>query len=149
MTETMTNLVSYSVTDAAIATAKAVAITLSADTPKGYEEVRLALADLRGYRVSIEKRRVELKADALDYGRRVDAEAKRLTGLIVEIEEPLSQKKHDVDYEKSRLRAEAEAEKQRILEAKIRAEREAEEARLRVEREAEEARLAEERARLD
>lgn len=149
LAEQTMQVVRYDVNEAAIAATKARCATLSADTPKGYEEVRLALADLRGTRVAIEKRRVELKADALAFGRLVDSEAKRFTALLMEIEKPLSQKKHDVDYEKARLKAEAEAAKQRELEAKIRAEREAEEARLRAIREAEEARLAEERARLE
>lgn len=147
--EQTTQVVTYNISEAAITATKNRCAVLSADTPKGYEEVRLALADLRSTRVAIEKRRVELKADALAYGRLVDSEAKRFTALLLEIEEPLSQKKHDVDYEKAHLKAEAEAAKQRAIEAKIRAEREAEEARLRVIREAEEARLTEERARLE
>lgn len=146
---TVAPLVKYDINEAALALMKARCADLSADTSKGYEEVRLALAELRNTRVAIEKRRVELKADALAFGRLVDSEAKRYTTMLIEIEEPLSQKKHDVDYEKARLKAEVEAKKQAELEAKIRAEREAEEARLLAVREAEEARLATERAQLD
>lgn len=142
-------VVSYDVTDAVIAQTRARCAELSADTPAGYEAVRIAVADLRGTRTAIERRRVELKTDALAYGRRVDGEAKRFTKLLLEIEEPLSQKKHDVDYEKSRLRLEAESAKQAALEAKIRAAREAEEARLADIRAVEEQRLTEERARLE
>jgi len=148
-TANVANLIAYDVNEAAIQRAREAYLGLSADTPQGYEEVRLALADLRGHRVGIEKRRVALKADALDYGRRVDAEAKRLTALIIEIEEPLSQKKHDVDYEKARVRAEAETARQEALAAKIRAEREVEEAKLRAARNAEEVRLAAERKVLE
>ena len=152
LAEQTTQVVRYDVSEAAIAATKARCAELSADTPKGYEEVRLALADLRGTRVAIEKRRVELKAGALAFGRLVDVEAKRFTALLMEIEEPLSQKKHDVDYEKARVKAEAEAAKQRELEAKIRAEHEAEEARLAEERarlEAERQELAEARRQAD
>lgn len=152
-------LVAYDITEASIATTKAACASLSASTPKGYEEVRVAIANIRETRVAIEKRRVELKADALEYGRRVDAEAKRLTGMLLAIEEPLKAMKADVDYERSRLRAEKEAAEKRAVEERVRAERAAEEARLKAEREAEEerlrvlrvaeeARLAEERARL-
>ena len=147
--EQTTQVVRYDVSEAAIATMKARCVSLSASTPKGYEEVRLAIADLRTTRVGIEKRRVELKADALAYGRLVDSEAKRYTALLLEIEEPLSQQKAAVDDAKARVKAEAEAARQRELEAKIRSERDAEEARLRTIREAEEARLSEERASLE
>ena len=146
---TVAPLVKYDVTEAAIAVTKARCADLSADTPKGYEEVRLALAEIRGTRVAIEKRRVELKADALAFGRLVDSEAKRYTALLLEIEEPLSQKKHDVDYEKARVKAAAEEARQAEIAAKIRAEREAEEAKLRAAREADEARLATERKALE
>jgi DNA repair exonuclease SbcCD ATPase subunit len=146
---TVAPLVKYDVNEAALALTKERCATLSADTPKGYEEVRLALADLRNARVGVEKRRVELKADALAFGRLVDSEAKRYTALLIEIEEPLSQKKHDVDYEKARVKAEAEAVKIRALEAEIAANRARQEAELKAVRDAEEARLAVERAALD
>ncbi len=144
-----TVVVKYDISEAQIAAARAKCELMACDTPKGYEEVRVAIADLRDTRVKIEKRRVELKADALAYGRLVDSEAKRYTTMLFEIEEPLKAKKQVVDDEKDRVRREAEVARQRELEAKVRSEREAEEARLRAEREAEEARLAEERARLD
>lgn len=134
-------LVTYDVNEAAIAAIAEKCAPLTADTRQGYEEVRLAIAHIRSTRVSIEKRRVELKADALAYGRLVDSEAKRFTDLLTAIEEPLRQKKDDVDYEKSRLKAEKEAAERKVIEDRIRAEREAEEARLKAERDAEEARL--------
>lgn len=157
--ETIAPLVTYNVTEAAIAAIAEKCAPLSADTSQGYEEVRLAIANIRETRVAIEKRRVELKADALAYGRLVDSEAKRFTDLLVAIEEPLKQKKADVDYEKSRVKAEKEAAERKVVEdriraeqaaedARLKAERDAEEARLRTLREAEEAKLADERARL-
>ena len=142
-------LVSYGVSPVEIAETKARYAALSADTPAGYEEVRLAIAHVRDARVSIEKRRVELKADALAFGRLVDSEAKRITELFLEIEEPLKAKKKVVDDEKERIRAEAAAEKQRALEAEIAAKRAIQEAQERAEREAEAKRMAEERAALE
>lgn len=118
---------------------------LTADTPQGYELVRLAIGDLRNARVAIEKRRKELKADSLEYGRKVDAVAKHLTEKIEAIEQPLKAAKATVDDEKARIKAEQEAAAQRVIEEKMRAEREAEEARLKADREA----LATERAALD
>lgn len=142
-------LVTYDVTEATIAAIAKKCAPLSAETSHGYEEVRLAIADIRETRVAIEKRRVELKTDALAYGRLVDSEAKRFTVMLLAIEEPLKLKKEEVDYEKSRLKAEKDAAERKLVEDRIRLERDAEEARLTVLREAEEARIAADRTRLD
>lgn len=142
-------LVTYGVSPIEIAETKARYAALSAETPAGYEEVRLAIAHVRDARVSIEKRRVELKADALAFGRLVDSEAKRITELFLEIEEPLKAKKAAVDDEKARIKAEAAAEKQRAIEAEIAAKRAVQEAEERAAREAEVKRLAEERTALE
>lgn len=153
-------LVDYRIQDAAIAEMRERLSGLSADTRDGYEQVRQGIGEIRTLRVAVEKRRVELKADALEYGRRVDAEAKRITAMLVEIEEPLKLEKKRIDDERERKVREAEeAERRRVEaelaaqraaeEARLKAGREAEEARLRVEREAEEERLKAERARID
>lgn len=149
MSKEMSRMITYSVSLAEINEVKARYAALSCDTPAGYEETRLAIAHVRDTRVAIEKRRVELKADALAFGRQVDATAKSLTELLLEIEEPLKLKKKAVDDEKERIKAEAAAEKQRILEAEIAAKRAIQEAQERAEREAEAQRLAEERAALE
>jgi DNA repair exonuclease SbcCD ATPase subunit len=142
-------VVKYEVTEAQIEALRETCSALSADTPKGYKEVRQAIGNLRDTRVAIEKRRVELKADALAYGRKVDSEAKRFTDLLASIEDPLKSKKQAVDDEKARVKAEAEAAKLAALEAEIVANRERQEAEARAKREAEEAKLAEERAALE
>lgn len=147
--ESTTQAVVYSVTDAMIAAAREACEGLSADTPQGYEAVRLAIGNLRDKRVAVEKRRVELKADALAYGRKVDSEAKRLTTLLEAIEDPLTAKKKAVDDEKARVKAEAEAAKLAALEAEIRANTERIEAERKAARDAEEARIAIERAALE
>lgn len=141
-------LVKYSVSDEAIAELREEYSGLSVATKEGYEAVRLGIGKLRTYRSEIEKRRVELKADALEWGRKVDSEAKRLTGLLLAIEEPLKAKKQIVDDEKDRIKREKELAEKRAIEEKIKAEREAEEARLKAIREAEEAKIREEQARL-
>ena len=104
-----TSLVTYSITEAEIAKTREACAGLTCDTPSGYEAVRVAIGNLRSTRTAIEKRRVELKADALAYGRLVDTEAKRFTGLILEIEEPLKAKKQVVDDEATRVQREKEA----------------------------------------
>ena len=47
--------------------------------PGGYEACRLAIADCRETRGAVEAKRKELKAGALEYGRKVDAAAKVFT----------------------------------------------------------------------
>ncbi len=139
----------YSVTEAAIAATREKYAALTADTPAGYEEVVLALREVRRTRTGIEKQRKALKADALDYGRQVDSEAQRWTGLLESIEKPLEEKKQAVDDAKAAEKARLERERIEKIEADIRANREAEEKQLREKREAEEARIAKERADLD
>lgn len=142
-------LVQYSPNDTAIAELKASCEGLTADTPERYEIVRRSIATTRSYRTAIEKRRVELKADALAWGRKVDSEAKRLTGLLLEIEEPLKAAKNWVDERVERERRAAEAVEQARVEAEAKAKRDAEESAYRAQREAEQAKLSEERKRLD
>jgi len=141
-------LVRYEVTPTDIRAMAKRFSALTADTREGYESVRGAIATLRNTRVSVEKRRVELKASALAYGRRVDAIAGELTAALESVEEPLKLKKAAVDDERDRAKREKEAAERAAAEAIIRAEREAEEARLKMIRDAEEARLAAERAAL-
>lgn len=148
MTDTTTVLVRYDVDEAALALVREQCAALTCDTPAGYEEVRTAIGRLRATRTKIEKRRVELKADALAYGRLVDTEAKRVTALVTEIESPLQAKKDAVDNELARIKAEADAAKLRAIEAEIEANRAKQEAEAKAIRDAEEARIAVERAAL-
>lgn len=148
MTDTTTVLVTYDVDEAALALVREKCAGLACDTPAGYEEVRVAIASLRDTRVKIEKRRVELKADALAYGRLVDTEAKRVTALVAAIEDPLKAKKDAVDNEKARIKAEEDAAKLKAIQDEIDAANAAKEAAAKAIRDAEEARLAAERAAL-
>ncbi|MEN6507132.1 MAG: hypothetical protein ABFD92_21560 [Planctomycetaceae bacterium] len=138
-------LARFSASDSAIAEMSAAYLPLTirdVNDTAGYKAVHAARMVVKNKRVEVEKLRKELKADALEYGRRVDAEAKRITSLLEPIESHLSQEEEAYEAEKERIknaaRLKAEAEeraKREAEEAKIRAEREAEEARLRVERE--------------
>jgi chromosome segregation ATPase len=123
---------------------------------KGFQAVHQARMVVKGKRVEVEKVRKELKADALEYGRKVDAEAKRITALLEPIETHLLQQEEAVEAERERIRetarlkAEAEAraiEEERL--AKEQAEREAEEELRRVQREAEEAAIRAEREKIE
>jgi hypothetical protein len=79
--------------------------------PADYKAVSAAISEVKTKRVEVEKTRKVFKADALEYGRKVDAEAKRVTALLLEIEEPLKATKQAVDDEKAR-----EAEEKRLAE---------------------------------
>lgn len=58
-------------------------------TSKGMTAAKEARAEVKGYRVALERLRVELKAPALERTRLIDAEAKRITAELLAIEEPI------------------------------------------------------------
>lgn len=82
---------------------------------ENYEQCRLACSELRGIRVKTEKLRKELKADALEYGRKVDSIAKGIIDRILKIEEPYAtaKKDHDTAVEVAKREA-ALAEERRV-----------------------------------
>lgn len=153
MTATMespstTKVVPYGVNDEQIAEIGQRYAALEATTPTGYKAVTQAIAEVRSTRTAIEKRRVDLKADALAWGKLVDSEAKRLTTLLINIEDPLKEKKAAVDEAKERAKRAEEARLKAIEDARIAAEVAAKEAEAKAAREAEEARLKAENDRL-
>jgi chromosome segregation ATPase len=81
--------------------------------PREFDELKRDLSTVKGMRVKIEARRKELKSDALDFGRRVDAAARHLTTLLRDVEVPLKKLK-DVEEER----------RQKIKDEKIRIEQE-------------------------
>jgi colicin import membrane protein len=89
--ETLTPIAEYSPTAAAIADLKGRygGIVLDVSNGKGMTQAKEARAELRGYRVALEAKRVEIKAPALERCRLIDAEAKRITAEIVALEEPI------------------------------------------------------------
>lgn len=83
------------------------------DDLQGYEVVQKAIARLVGLRTGIEKARVEIKAPALEFGRKVDKEAKRLTDFVLTAELDLKKEKARIDEihadeERAKQRAEME-----------------------------------------
>ena len=101
-------VIKYSVMDAVIGELKAKYAGLKIVDTASYENVRVAIGEVRDIRVSVENHRKHLKATALEYGRNVDAEAKRITALLEEVENPLKVEKAKVDDEKARIKAEKE-----------------------------------------
>jgi len=142
----------FQVDTAAIEAAKLRYSEVDPTTKEGYALAIEGRALFRDTRIGIDKRRKELKADALAYGKRVDSVASQLTALVKPTEDALSAKIHDVDNAKAaakeaELAAKAEAERQRLL-----AEQEAERKRNAEDREAiakEKAALAELKATQD
>jgi hypothetical protein len=128
-------VIQYVVTDAAIEALRKEFATVSFDNPKNYAVGVKALAEVRTLRTWVEKKRVELKADAVAWGRKVDAEAKRVTGLLLAMEEPLKEKKAAVDEAKERAEREAKEAAWRAEQERLLAERRAEEEKLKAERE--------------
>lgn len=103
-------LITYSVTDAAIASMRAEYMALKVkdfDDKTGYQVCKAARLQVKAKRVEVEKRRVELKAESLDFGRKVDAEAKRISLKLAEVEDHLSAQEAIVDAEKERRVQEA------------------------------------------
>jgi hypothetical protein len=84
-------------------------------TTKGMSVAKEARAEVKGYRVALEKLRVELKAPALERTRLIDAEAKRITKELLEIEEPIDQQ----IKEEERRKEEEKAEKARAEAARL------------------------------
>jgi len=82
---------------------------------ENYALVKKAASHLRGLRTDVERRRKELKADALAWGKKVDGAAKELTTKLSEIEEPFATAKKNYDTaEEIRKREAALAEERRV-----------------------------------
>lgn len=82
-------------------------------TTKGDTAARQARKELVSLRTGLDKRRKELKAPAVEFSRKIDSEAQRLTAAIVELEEPIDQQikadeQRREDERVARLRAEEE-----------------------------------------
>ena len=127
----------FNVNDAEIAALAERVQGRTADTPDGYKLVMAGLSDCRKIRVAVEKRRKELKADAIKWGKSVESEANRLKSLVIDIEEPLKASREEADQrqreiEEAELRAAEEA--KRIKEEQERLKRKAEEIAERAER---------------
>ena len=115
-------LTKYNITDAAIATLKQNYMQLMVkgiEDKDGFKKVHEARMDIVKRRTSVEKTRKDLKADSLEYGRRVDAEAKRITGLLQPIEDHLAEQEKIVTDELARIKAQKEAEEAARIRARV------------------------------
>lgn len=128
---------------------------LDATSKAGYEQVKAGISEVRTLRVGVEKARKELKKSAIDWGRKVDSEAKRVTAMLLEIEEPLKVSKAEVDDAEEIERKAREAEElrkfqesERIAKEELEAARRAENERIAAEQAKEKEALEQERKKL-
>ena len=86
-----TPIAEYSATAAALADLRTRYGTVVYDvsTTKGMQEAIAGRAEIRGYRIALEKKRVEIKAPALERCKLIDTEAKRITAELEALEEPI------------------------------------------------------------
>lgn len=78
------------------------------DDKKGFADVHNARMEVKSTRVAVEKKRVELKADALAYGKAVDSEAKRLFAMLEPIETHLEAEENVVVEAREKIKRAAE-----------------------------------------
>lgn len=94
-------------TDAALAQLREkYSVIPDASTTEGYEFVKAGCKELTGLRTAIENKRKEIKAPYIAAGQIIDAEAKRITAAIVELEDPLKAVKKEIDDREKRLKEE-------------------------------------------
>lgn len=84
-------LVEYSRTEAALAALREryAGAKFDLTTTTGDKAARAARLELKTLRTSLEGKRKELKAPAVEFGRKIDDEAKRITAEIVALEDPI------------------------------------------------------------
>lgn len=123
----MTNddqLIKFRQQDAAISkmTAEYSLLTIAGvEDRKGFELVHTARMEVRNCRIAVEKLRKELKEDSLNYGRKVDAEAKRINALLEPIETHLQSQEDVVVAAKEQIKREADEKRQAALQVRINA----------------------------
>jgi len=116
------SVVEYNVTDAAIAEMEAIYMGLSIDdieNKEQFDSVHSARMVVKGKRVEVEKRRKELKSDAIAWGKKVDSEAKRIFGKLEPIETHLQDEENKVINEQKRIKAEADEAERKMIQERV------------------------------
>lgn len=106
-----TKITEYSKTDAALAelAARYKGASFDVTTRPGMSAAIEARAELRGYRVDLEKTRVRIKGPALERCRMIDSEAARIKAALAALEDPIHQQIADEEARKEAARKEREA----------------------------------------
>lgn len=89
------------------------------DDKEGLKVVNAARKVVKGYRIDIDKRRKELNADALEYQRRINGEAKRIIALLEPIESHLESQEKKISEEIERIKREKEQEESARYESRM------------------------------
>ena len=116
------SVVEYNVTDAAIADMESIYMGLSIDdleNKEQFDSVHSARMVVKGKRVEVEKRRKELKSDAISWGKKVDSEAKRIFGKLEPIETHLQDEENKVINEQKRIKAEADEAERKMVQERV------------------------------
>ena len=118
-----TTIAEYTATEAALADLRNryADVVYDVSTGKGMAEAKKGRAEIREHRVALEKERVRIKAPALERCRQIDSEAKRITGELIALEEPIDAIIKKEEDRKAQAKAAAEqAERERIAEINAR-----------------------------
>lgn len=117
-----TEITEYNPTQLALAElrGKYAAVVFDVSTGKGMTEAKAARAELRDYRIALEKRRVEIKSPALERCRLIDTEAKRITAELSALEDPIDETIKAHESRKAVEKAEREQHEREIVEARNR-----------------------------
>jgi len=103
-----TQLIEYGVADVAIRDLAQKYAGMQIVDTASYQTVVGGIREVRGLRIQVETKRKELKKDALEWGRKVDTEAKRITGMLAPIEDELKEVKGIEDDRKAAIREKKE-----------------------------------------
>lgn len=117
-----TQVIEYSVTDAAIAKMHAdyMGLTVNGIEDKaGFAMVHTARMDVKNKRIAVEKRRKELKAEALAWSKKVDGRANEIFAKLAPIEEHLDAEEGKITKLKARLEAEAKRKREEQAQARV------------------------------
>lgn len=120
MTET-TQIAEFNKTEGALKELRnKFAVIPDCETPEGYEECRVGIRELVTLRTSLDKARLALNADDQARIKFRNAEAKRITGELVALEEPMKEAKATIDEAIERAKAEErEREEKRVKDIEI------------------------------
>jgi colicin import membrane protein len=91
------------------------------DDKKGFEAVYAARQDVKKRRIKVEHMRKELRANALEFGRKVDGAAKKLEGLLTPIEAHLESQEAEYNAAKEAIKRKAAEEAAAKLQARVNA----------------------------
>lgn len=110
-----TAIVEYSKTEAALAdlAQRYKGVLFDVTTREGLQAAVKGRAELRGYRVALEKTRVEIKAPALKRTQEIDTEARRITAELLALETPIddqikADERRKIAAEEAKIKAEAD-----------------------------------------